>query len=51
MPNPAADQNPESALELYELDTNNKPPFILTLAEVKLLAITGVRVAAYSLNR
>ncbi|KAI9458464.1 major facilitator superfamily domain-containing protein [Boletus coccyginus] len=42
MPSPADDQNPESALELYELDTNNRPPFILTLAEVKLLAITGV---------
>ena len=35
-------QNPDSSLEVYEQDTNTKPPFILSFAEIKLLAITGV---------
>ncbi|KAF8553195.1 MFS general substrate transporter [Imleria badia] len=37
-----ASQNPDSSLEVYEQDTNTKPPYVLTFAEVKLLAITGV---------
>lgn len=50
MTNPVG-QNPESSLEVYEQDTNNRPPFILTYAEVKLLAITGVSDAPYFLSR
>ncbi|KAN0086225.1 Major facilitator superfamily domain containing protein [Tylopilus felleus] len=39
---PSASQNPDSSLEVYEQDTNTKPPYVLTFQEVKLLAITGV---------
>ncbi|KAF8137133.1 major facilitator superfamily domain-containing protein [Boletus edulis] len=46
MPSPAG-QNPESSLEVYEQDTNTRPPYVLTYPEVKLLAITGVSVAPY----
>ncbi|KAG8216609.1 major facilitator superfamily domain-containing protein [Butyriboletus roseoflavus] len=38
----AARENPNSTLELYEQDADNRPPFILTFAEIKLLSITGV---------
>lgn len=44
---PSASQNPDSSLEVYEQDTNTKPPYILTFQEVKLLAITGVGVTLY----
>jgi len=30
------------ALEPYERDAGDKPPFVLSLAEIKLLGITGV---------
>lgn len=45
--NPAR-QKPKSSLEVYEQDTNNdRPPFLLTFAEVKLLGITGVSTTPY----
>lgn len=33
---------PRPALEPYERDAGDKPPFVLSLAEIKLLGITGV---------
>ncbi|KAG9311540.1 major facilitator superfamily domain-containing protein [Chiua virens] len=37
-----ASQNPDTSLEISELDRQDRPPYILTWPEVKLLGITGV---------
>lgn len=41
-----ARENPKSSLELYEQDADNRPPYFLTVAEIKLLSITGVSMAS-----
>lgn len=42
-----AGEKAKSSLELYEQDAGNKPPYFLTRAEVKLLAIAGVSIVPY----
>lgn len=44
MANPKGEQ-PKSSLEVYEQDTNTRPSFLLSFAEIKLLGITGVSTA------
>lgn len=44
-----AREHPDSSLEVSEQDVDNRPPFILTGAEIKLLSITGVSMAPWFL--
>lgn len=43
-------EEPKSSLEVYEQDAGNKPPYFLTLAEIKLLSITGVSIVPLQKN-